>query len=83
MIDATHNPRISWQFLEEEKQSLGDWWYLQEYCCQFLDSIDQVFAYDAVMSALSSDVKPLFGIKDGIAITDPLINSAIKPLFGG
>lgn len=60
-IDANHNPRITPEFLAEERAALGDWWYRQEYCCQFVETVDQVFSYDLVMSAVSSEVKPLFG----------------------
>ena len=59
-IPATMIPRISAEFLEEERRSLGDWWFQQEYLCKFVESIDQVFDYDLVMNAISSDIKPLF-----------------------
>ncbi len=61
-IPATENPRISSEFLEEEQKSLGDWWYRQEYLCEFVEAVDQVFSYDYVMSAVSADVEPLFGV---------------------
>ena len=60
-ITASQNPRISKEFLEEERRSLGEWWYLQEYECQFLDAVDQVFGYDLVMGAIDPDIRPLFG----------------------
>ncbi len=59
-IPANRCPRISPEFLEEEKRSLGEWWFTQEYLCQFGDTIDQVFRYDDVMACLSDTVKPLF-----------------------
>jgi hypothetical protein len=58
-IKATECPRITPEFLEEERLSLGDWWFKQEYMCEFVEAIDQVFSYDLVMSALSSKAKPL------------------------
>ena len=39
---------------------MGDWWYTQEYECQFVDTSDQVFGHDLVMQALSAEVEPLF-----------------------
>jgi hypothetical protein len=60
-IKATDCPRISPAFLAEERASLGDWWYRQEYDCQFVETIDQIFSYDLIIAAISSDVKPLFG----------------------
>lgn len=60
MIPATECPRISPEFLEEERRALGDWWFKQEYLCVFTETIDQVFPYDLVSAAISCDVKPLF-----------------------
>ncbi|MFC1944688.1 terminase large subunit domain-containing protein [Chloroflexota bacterium] len=60
-ITATECPRISEEFLLEEKTSLGDWWFRQEYMCEFVETVDQVFTYDSVMNAITDEVKPLFG----------------------
>jgi hypothetical protein len=60
-ITADQCPRISPEFLEEERAALGDWWYAQEYDCQFVDTTDQVFAYDLVMAATRGQFAPLFG----------------------
>ena len=62
-IPATECPRISKEFLEEEKKSIGDWWYQQEYCCKFMDTVDSIFPYDTIMSAMDSTVKPLFPVQ--------------------
>jgi hypothetical protein len=62
-VPATAVPRISEEFLEEEKNSMGSWWYEQEYLCQFKESTDSVFSYDDVHRALSDDVPVLFGGK--------------------
>lgn len=59
-ITALDCPRISREFLEEEKRALGDWWYRQEYMCEFVETEDQCFSYDLVMQAVTSDVAPLF-----------------------
>jgi hypothetical protein len=60
-VPATAVPRISPEFLAEERSSMGSWWFEQEYLCQFKESTDAVFSHDAVMGALSDDVQPLFG----------------------
>jgi Terminase large subunit, T4likevirus-type, N-terminal len=60
-VPATECPRISPAFLEEERRSLGPWWFDQEYMCQFGDNTHQIFPYDLVTAALSPDVVPLFG----------------------
>jgi len=59
-INAINCPRISPEFLEEEKRSLGEWWFKQEYMCEFVETIDQVFSYQYIEKSLSDDVKPLF-----------------------
>ena len=60
-VTAAECPRISPLFLEEERQSLGPWFYRQEYECQFMDAVDSVFSYETVMAAITHDVTPLFG----------------------
>jgi len=60
-IVATDVPRISSAFLEEERRALGEWWFNQEYLCQFVETVDQVFAHDLILEAMSADVQPLFG----------------------
>jgi len=59
-VKARDCPRIPKTFLDEERVSLGEWWFRQEYLCEFVESTDHVFNYDLVMSAISADVKPLF-----------------------
>jgi hypothetical protein len=61
-IPATECPRITAEFLQEERASLGDWWFRQEYMCEFVETVDQVFTYELVMSTLSDEIKPLFGV---------------------
>ncbi len=60
-VTALDCPRISEDFLEKERQALGDLWFRQEYGCEFLETIDQVFRYDDIERALSDEVEPLFG----------------------
>jgi hypothetical protein len=57
---ATDCPRIPQQFLEEERASLGEWWFRQEYLCEFVQTRENVFSYELVMSAIRADIKPLF-----------------------
>ena len=53
-------PRISPEFIEEERRSLGDYWIRQEYECEFVQTMDQIFSYDLVMEALDDSIPPLF-----------------------
>jgi hypothetical protein len=60
-IRADECPRIPPAWLAEERAAIGDYWYAQEYGCEFRDTLDQVFSYADVMAAVSPDVRPLFG----------------------
>lgn len=59
-VPATEIPRISPGFLEEEREALGDWWYRQEYLCEFVETDDVFFREEDVREAITSEVKPLF-----------------------
>jgi len=60
-VTAHDCPRIAPAFLEEERRALGDWWFRQEYECEFVETVDQLFGYDLVMEAITPAVTPLFG----------------------
>ena len=63
-IKATDCPRISAEFLEEERRSMPAAWFNAEYMCNFSDAIDNVFTYDQIMGAVAEDVEPLnFGVE--------------------
>src|ERR1017187_4455044 len=58
-VTAEECPRIPREFLEEERATMGDRWFLQEYMCQFEDSVSGVFDRELVEQAITDDVKPL------------------------
>jgi hypothetical protein len=58
-VPATQVPRIAPEWLEEERRSMGEWWYQQEYMCEFVDAEDAVFQMRYIEAALSEDVKSL------------------------
>ncbi len=60
-IPATQVPRISPDFLEEERAAMGSWWYEQEYMCMFKESTDSVFDEADIQRALSYDLVSPFG----------------------
>jgi hypothetical protein len=60
-VPAEECPRISEEFLEEEREVLPSWVYRQEYGCSFEETEDQVFTYEMVEQAVTSEVTPLFG----------------------
>jgi hypothetical protein len=58
-IAAAQCPRIPAEFLAEERRSLGERWYRQEYECSFEDTVDALFRSEDIAAALSDSVKPL------------------------
>jgi hypothetical protein len=60
-ITAYDCPRISNEWLEQERAAIGDWWFRQEYLCESVETLDQVFSFDDIQAALSDEVQPLFG----------------------
>jgi len=54
-VKAEECPRISKEFLEEERQTLGPWWFSQEYCCTFEEAETSPFGAEFVRAAFSED----------------------------
>lgn len=61
-VTAYDCPRIPQEWLEAERRSIGDWWFRQEYLCEFVDAVDQVFATEDIERALDQTIQPLFGV---------------------
>jgi hypothetical protein len=64
-VPASECPRISEEFLNEERRALPRRIFEQEYNCVFTETEDQVFSYEDVASAMSDEVTPLFGAANG------------------
>jgi hypothetical protein len=60
-ITAEQCPRISAEFLAEERAAIGERWYRQEYECSFEDMIGAVFRAEDIDAALTPGLEPLFG----------------------
>lgn len=58
-VRASENPRIDPAFLAEERRSMPDSWYRQEYEGEFIESNDSVFTFEQITSAIDDDVEPL------------------------
>ena len=48
---ANECSRIPREFLEEERHTMGERWFRQEYLCEFVDSVSGVFERDLVERA--------------------------------
>lgn len=60
-ITALECPRITNDFLEEERRLMPRMVFDQEYMCKFVDTDDAVFTHEDIEAAMSSNVTPLFG----------------------
>ncbi|MEZ5355233.1 MAG: terminase family protein [Bryobacteraceae bacterium] len=66
-VQATDCPRIAASFLDEERATLGDLWFRQEYLCEFVEDEQSLFRQDDLLALLSDDIEPLFPVKTGRA----------------
>ena len=58
-ITAKQCPRITPEFLADEKRSLNSLVYLQEYFCKFAGVMSQAFSKEEIAEAFNTDSKPL------------------------
>lgn len=58
-VTAEECGRYTTAQLAEERRSMGERWYRQEYECSFEEAIDSVFSQDDINAALSQHVEPL------------------------
>ena len=58
-VAAVDCPRISAEFLADQRASLPDPWYRQEFCCEFTSVEHAVFDHDLVLDSVTSEVEPL------------------------
>lgn len=59
-IPAEECPRISAAFLATERATIGEYYFRQEYGCDFVETSDQMFREDAIDRAFSHAPDPLF-----------------------
>jgi len=69
-VTAQQCPRLTPDFLQEEWIELGPRWYGQEYLCQFVEAVGQVFSDAAIEAAFNHDVAPLFDEEDESGLVD-------------
>jgi hypothetical protein len=56
-VPAAACPRISPAFLDEERRTMGSFWFDQEYGCRFLDALTQAFRREDVERAFAEEVE--------------------------
>lgn len=55
-VTAEESSLISPQFLAEEKESQGDWWFQQEYMCKFMEAQGAAFRSEDLAHIVHKDV---------------------------
>ena len=78
-IMADQCPRITPEFLAEERESMGELWFRQEYQTEFVDATLQFFPTDLIESAFMRDVEPLWTDTTGVSTEN--IPSSLAPLW--
>ena len=56
-ITAHECPRITEEFLQGERDHIGDLWVRQEFMCEFVDNDVQLFSYDEIIKCITSEVE--------------------------
>lgn len=57
-VPSTGCPRIAPEFLREEEEAMGEWWFKQEYLVEFLDAETQPFSSASIARAFAQEVEP-------------------------
>lgn len=74
-VDGHDCPRLSEEFLQQERREMSEWEFQSEYMCSFQDTEDQLFRTKDIEAALSGDTRPLFdGDSDVLSDIDPLFS---------
>jgi hypothetical protein len=60
MVTAAECPRITPEFLAQERKEMGERWFMQNYFCVFNDSVDSFFSAEDIEKALTYGVAPMF-----------------------
>lgn len=79
-VTAQQCPRLTTDFLAEELIELGERWFLQEYGCQFVEAVGQVFSDAAIDAAFHDDIVPLFDDEtddDGVLVDIPALFAGV------
>jgi hypothetical protein len=50
-VPASSVPRIPPKFLEAERRSMPEWWFAQEYNCEFRETEDQLWTHEMIEGA--------------------------------
>jgi len=67
-------PRMSEEFLKQERREMSEWEFASEYLCDFQDTEDQLYRTEDIEAAVTEEVGALFDVEasEHLTSTDPL-----------
>lgn len=80
-LSAVENKRLSPYFLANERRTVPDMWFRQEYLVEFLDTMDAVFRHEDIMNLLDETVLPLFPAGANRDALETILTAKVPALF--
>ena len=74
-VSADQCPRITAAWLQSERREMGEWWYRQEYWCEFLDALTMPFSTVDVEAAMVADVAQ-WDLPDLPQVAEPVMRTS-------
>ena len=71
-VPAPECPRITKEFLEKEEQKMPDWFFKQEYLCDFAETQNSMFRHDDITAMFTDEIKPVDAGKGDLVFDDGL-----------
>ena len=70
-------PRMTEDFLRQEREEMGEWQFQSEYNCAFQDTEDQLFRTEDIEAAVTADVGALFDMdtSEHLVDTEPIFDT--------
>lgn len=59
-VESYFSERHDLAFMQEEFDTIGEFWFRQEYLCEFLDAATGLFSEELIRRSFDADVTPLF-----------------------
>jgi hypothetical protein len=77
---APDNPRLDKRFLANERRSIPDLWFRQEWLCEFVELGAVVFRYEDLVAMMSDEVTPLFDDEGNVVEEKGVLFDSVLPL---
>lgn len=73
-LPAPHNARLSRAFLAQERRSIPDLWFRQEWLCEFVELGAVVFRWEDLQGMLTQSGQPFFSADGTLTLDAPLLH---------